>query len=125
MASNLTPAGRVSCWTDADIFRAIRNSVDPDGRWLVIMSYTNAGKLSDEDIRAVIACSRPAGNRKAYDDQPDHLNLLGIAMFGAGMPPKGEPVSVARSRCRLRVPLAIWRIYPVVSGLPARATRAS
>jgi mono/diheme cytochrome c family protein len=95
MASNLTPAGRLSRWTDADIFRAIRNSVDPDGNWLVVMSYTNAGRLSDEDIRAVIAYVRglPAIG-KPTDDPPDHLNLLGIAMLGAGMLPQGAPVSL-------------------------------
>jgi len=59
------------------------------------MSYTNAGKLSDEDIRAVIAYIRgvPAAG-KTTDDQPDHLNLLGIAMLGAGMLPEGKPVSI-------------------------------
>ncbi|MGY4368673.1 mono/diheme cytochrome c family protein [Bradyrhizobium sp. LB1.3] len=95
VSTNLTPAGRLSRWTDADIFPAIRNSVDPDGRWLIIMSYTNAGKLSDDDIRAVIAYIRgvPAAG-KSTDDQPDHLNLLGIAMLGAGMLPGGKPVSI-------------------------------
>jgi mono/diheme cytochrome c family protein len=95
VSSNLTPAGQLSRWSDADIFRAIRNSVDPDSRWLIIMSYTNAGKLSDEDIRAVIAYIRslPAIG-KPTDNQPDHLNLLGIAMLGAGMLPTGNPVSI-------------------------------
>ena len=94
VSSNLTPSGRLNSWTDADLFRAIRNSVDPDGRWLIIMSYTNAGKLSDEDIGAVIAYIRsvPAAG-KATEDSPDHLNLLGIAMLGAGMLPTGNPVS--------------------------------
>ena len=82
----------MSRWTDADIFRAIRNSVDPDGNWLVVMSYTNAGRLSDEDIRAVIAYVRrlPAIGRPT-DNPPDHLNLLGIAMLGAGM--SEEPIT--------------------------------
>jgi mono/diheme cytochrome c family protein len=96
ISSNLTPAGPLSRWSDGDIFRAIRNSVDPDGRWLIIMSYTNAGNLSDEDIRAVIAYVRslPAIG-KSTDDQPDHLSLLGIAMLGAGMLPQGKPISIS------------------------------
>jgi mono/diheme cytochrome c family protein len=96
VSSNLTPDGPLSRWSDSDIFRAIRSSVDSDGRWLVIMSYTNAGKLSDEDIRAVIAYIRslPAIG-KPTDNQPDHLNLLGIAMLGAGMLPMGNPVSIS------------------------------
>jgi mono/diheme cytochrome c family protein len=85
----------LSRWSDGDIFRAIRNSVDPNGRWLVIMSYTNAGNLSDEDVRAVIAYVRSLPDiGKPTDNRPDHLNLLGIAMLGAGMLPKGKPVSI-------------------------------
>jgi mono/diheme cytochrome c family protein len=96
VSSNLTPVGRVSNWSDGDIFRAIRNSVDPSGRWLIIMSYTNAGKLSDEDIRAVIAYIRslPAIG-KPTDNPPDHLNLLGIVLLGVGMLPTGNPVSIS------------------------------
>jgi mono/diheme cytochrome c family protein len=96
VSSNLTPVGQVSHWSDGDLFRAIRNSVDPEGRWLILMSYTNAGKLSDEDIRAVIAYIRslPATG-KPTGNPPDHLNLLGIVLLGAGMLPKGNPVSNA------------------------------
>jgi mono/diheme cytochrome c family protein len=95
VSANLTPAGQLGRWSDGDIFRAIRNSVDPDGRWLIFMSYTNAGKLSDEDIRAVIAYIRSVpATGKPTDDRPDHLNLLGIAMLGAGMLPRGNPVSL-------------------------------
>lgn len=93
VSSNLTPAGSLAHWSDGQIFRAIRNGVDANGRWLVVMSYTNAGKLSDEDIRAVIAYIRDqpaAGERTA--EPPDHLNPLGLAMLGAGMLPGGKPV---------------------------------
>ena len=94
VSSNLTPAGRLSRWSDGDIFRAIRNSIDGDGRWLVIMSYTNSGKLSDDDIQAVIAYIRslPAAGKQT-PNPPDHLNLLGVMMLGAGMLPQGKPVS--------------------------------
>jgi mono/diheme cytochrome c family protein len=97
IAANLTPAGQLSQWSDGDIFRAIRNGVDPEGRWLVIMSYTNAGKLSDEDIKAVIAYLRslPAAGEKTRNP-PDRLTLLGIAMLGAGMLPMGKAVSTER-----------------------------
>jgi mono/diheme cytochrome c family protein len=94
VASNLTPAGQLSHWSDGDIFRAIRNGVDKDERWLIIMSYTNAGKLSDDDTKAVIAYIRslPAAGAQT-DNPPDHLNLLGVMMLGAGMLPQGKPVS--------------------------------
>jgi mono/diheme cytochrome c family protein len=94
VSSNLTPAGRLSNWSDGDIFRAIRNGVDRDGRWLIMMSYSNSGKLSDDDTSAVIAYIRslPAAG-KPTGNPPDHLNLLGVMMLGAGMLPKGKPVS--------------------------------
>jgi mono/diheme cytochrome c family protein len=94
VSSNLTPAGQLSRWSDGEIFRAIRNGVDRDGRWLIIMSYTNAGKLSDDDTRAVIAYLRNLPRAgKPTEDPPDRLNLLGVMMLGAGMLPRGWPVS--------------------------------
>jgi len=94
VSSNLTPAGYLNQWSDGEIFRAIRNSVDRDGRWLMIMSYTNSGKLSDDDTRAVIAYIRslPAAGQQT-ENPPDRLNLLGVIMLGAGMLPNGKPVS--------------------------------
>jgi mono/diheme cytochrome c family protein len=93
VSSNLTPAGQLSRWSDGEIFRAIRNGVDADGRWLVIMSYTNAGKLSDDDTEALIAYirTRPAAGQ-ATANPPDRLNLLGVIMLGAGMLPAAKPV---------------------------------
>ena len=93
IASNLTPAGQLNYWSDGDIFRAIRNGVDPEGHWLMIMSYTSAGKLSDEDTQALIAYIRTraaAGVDTAYP--PDQLNMLGLMMLGGGLLPSGKPV---------------------------------
>jgi mono/diheme cytochrome c family protein len=106
VSSNLTRIGQSGLWSDGDIFRAIRNSVDRDGRWLVIMSYTNASKLSDDDTRAVIAYIRSlpvAGTPTA--NPPDHINLLGMLMLGAGMLPKGKPIftGVVAGRPGIRV----------------------
>jgi mono/diheme cytochrome c family protein len=93
VSSNLTPVGVLSHWTDGEIFRAIRNSVDADGNWLTIMSYTNAGRLSDADIESLIAYirSRPVAGART-PNPPDHFNLLGLMMLGAGMLPSGSPV---------------------------------
>jgi mono/diheme cytochrome c family protein len=93
VASNLTPAGQLARWSDGDIFRAIRNGLDHDGHWLIVMSYTNASSLSDDDTRAVIAYLRslPAAGAPTVNP-PDQLNLLGILILGAGMLPRGKPV---------------------------------
>jgi mono/diheme cytochrome c family protein len=112
IASNLTPAGHLKGWTDAEIFRAIRNGVDADGRWLIIMSYTNAGKLSDEDIKAVIAYIRaqPAAGQPTVDP-PDQLTLLGLVMLGAGMLPTGKPVTSATVSAPEKGPTAEYGSY--------------
>jgi mono/diheme cytochrome c family protein len=93
IVSNLTPAGSLKRWSDGEIFRAIRNGIGADGRWLTVMSYTNSGRLSDEDILAVIAYLRsmPAAGAPT-PEPPDRLNLLGVAMLGAGMLPGGKPI---------------------------------
>jgi cytochrome c553 len=93
ISSNLTPAGELNRWSDGELFRAIRNGIDADGHWLIVMSYTNAGKLSDDDIQALIAYirSRPAAGKSTLNP-PDQLNPLGLLMLGAGMLPGGKPV---------------------------------
>jgi cytochrome c553 len=93
VSSNLTPAGPLSRWSNGEIFRAIRNGIDADGNWLTIMSYTNAGKLSDDDIQSLIAYlrSQPAAGT-ATANPPDQFNLLGVILLGAGMLPRGKPV---------------------------------
>jgi mono/diheme cytochrome c family protein len=93
VSSNLTPAGPLRLWSDGEIFRAIRNGIDAEGNWLMIMSYTNAGKLSDADTRALIAfLRRQAAAGPPTRNPPDQLNLLGVMLLGAGMLPQGKPV---------------------------------
>jgi mono/diheme cytochrome c family protein len=94
VAPNLTPAGPIADWSDGQLYRAIRNAVDADGRWLMIMSLTNASRLADEDVKSVIAYLRsipPVGVPTQMP--PDQLNPLGMAMLGAGMLPRGHPVT--------------------------------
>ena len=112
ISSNLTPAGVLSHWTDAEIFRAIRNGVDPQGNWLTIMTYTNVNHLSDADIEALIAYLRsrpPAGEPTA--NPPDHFNLLGLMMLGAGLLPSGSPVFAGTIQAPRRGPTAEYGAY--------------
>ncbi|HLG80494.1 MAG TPA: cytochrome c [Bradyrhizobium sp.] len=93
IAANLTPAGQLSRWSDGQIFRAIRNGIDADGNWLMIMSLTNTGRLSDADIEALIAYIRsvPAAGAPT-PNPPDRLSPLGLIMVGAGLIPDVRPV---------------------------------
>jgi mono/diheme cytochrome c family protein len=112
VSSNLTPAGRVSRWTDAEIFRAIRNGVDADGHWLIIMSYTSAGKLSDSDIQAIIAYlrSQPAAGHPTANP-PDRLNFLGVLLLGAGLLPQGQPIVTSTITAPQKAPTAQYGEY--------------
>ena len=112
VSSNLTPAGQLAGWTDGDIFRAIRNSLDRDGHWLIVMSITNASRLSDADIRAVIAYLRslPASGAPT-PNPPDRISALGLLLLGAGMLPTGKPVSNAVISAPPRSPTAQYGEY--------------
>jgi hypothetical protein len=115
IAANLMPAGQLTRWSDGEIFRAIRNNVDADGHWLMIMSLTNVGKLSDDDIQALIAYIRnvPAAGRPT-PNPPDELNPLGLAMLGAGQLPTGKRVYWRHRRAAQSGDRRIRRIYSLL-----------
>jgi mono/diheme cytochrome c family protein len=112
VSSNLTPAGQLRHWSDGEIFRAIRNGIDVDGRWLVIMSYTNTGKLSDEDVESVIVYlrSQPAAGAETVNP-PDQFSLLGLVMLGSGLLPTGKPVFTGVVTAARKAPTAEYGEY--------------
>jgi cytochrome c553 len=112
LSSNLTAAGSLKQWSDGEIFRAIRNGVDANGHWLVIMSLTNAGKLSDDDVHALIAYIRslPAAGAPT-PDPPDHFNFLGLIMLGVGQFPSGKPVNTGVVTAPLKAPTVQYGEY--------------
>jgi mono/diheme cytochrome c family protein len=87
-SANLTPAGPLKDWTDGEIFRALRDNVDKDGKRLAMMNGTNVRYISDEDLIAIVAFLRsqePVENEPPKPlDQPSFLALL---MSGAGLIP--------------------------------------
>lgn len=93
VSGNLTPAGVLSGWSDGEIFRAIRNSIDAQGHWLIIMSYTDASRLSDADVLSVIAYLRSlVAAGRPTPSPPDRLNLLGLLLLGSGQLSAGNAV---------------------------------
>src|SRR4030095_7506318 len=55
---NISPAGVVARYTDADWVRSIRHGVKPDGRPLFIMPSEDYNRLTDTDVAAIIAFAR-------------------------------------------------------------------
>lgn len=54
-ASNLTPAGPLNTWSEADFFKAMREGTTPDGRQLKneFMPYKLVGQMTDEELHAL------------------------------------------------------------------------
>lgn len=87
-SANLTPAGRLKDWTDGELFRALRDNVDKDGRRLVAMSGTNVRNMSDEDLLAVIAFLRSQEPVEHETPFPaDRPNFLALLISGLGVVP--------------------------------------
>jgi mono/diheme cytochrome c family protein/cytochrome c553 len=83
-AENLTPGGKLANYTDGEILRALRNSVDKDGHLLSAMSLLPYDQISNADLEAIIAYLRslpPVVNKLPTGD---HLNYIGMLAAGAG-----------------------------------------
>ena len=53
-AANLTPAGHLSEWTEADFIAAMRTGVRPNGeRISEVMPFQSIGAMTDEELKAV------------------------------------------------------------------------
>ena len=92
---NLTPAGDLATWSDAEIFRAIGQGIHKDGHQLFMP--TPIRTLSDEDIRAIIAYlrSQPAVANETGANAPSLLllGLVGANMTGmAPVPPRTQAI---------------------------------
>jgi len=54
-AANLTPAGNLSSWSQADFFETIRTGMTPDGRQLdgEWMPWPTLAKMTDDELQAI------------------------------------------------------------------------
>ena len=89
---NLTPGGPLKDWNEAEIFRAVRNGVDKDGRPLIAMANLPFRNLSDADILAVAAYLKRQSATVNEIQGGDSPNLLFAFFAGAGLLPKMDPV---------------------------------
>lgn len=86
-APNLTPGrGGVSDWSDADLERAIRHGVTPEGRGLLAMPSLEFYHLSDADLAALVAYLRtlPPVDREIPGSR---LAAVGRTLFATGALP--------------------------------------
>ena len=92
IAENLTPAGKLASYTDGEVFRAIRHSLDREGKLLLEMSFLSVREISDDDIMAIIAHLRAQPAEPSQGATGDRINFLGMVMMGSGLFPRTKEV---------------------------------
>jgi mono/diheme cytochrome c family protein len=86
IAPNITPGGRVAQWSDAELTKAIREGIRPDGTVIgPPMPFIFYRDLSDNDIAAIVAFIRTV---PAFENDP------GKSEYKMPLPPAyGPPVT--------------------------------
>jgi mono/diheme cytochrome c family protein len=93
VAVNITPGGVLKDRTDGELFRVLRHGIAQDHKLSVMMALMPFRQLSDEDTKAVIAFLRSQAPVESPTRGGDDVNLLGMALFGAGMFPEPDPIN--------------------------------
>lgn len=97
VTENLTPGGKLANYSDGELFRVLRYSVNQQGHTLGVMSFMPYRELSDDDTEAIIAYLRSLPPAPSAGPTGDRLNFLGATMLGAGMfgaPPPPAPATI-------------------------------
>ena len=86
IAANITPAGNVAGWSDAELARAIREGVRPDGSLIgPPMPFEVYGGISDDDLNSIVAYLRTV---PAVESDP------GKSAYNIPLPPAyGPPIT--------------------------------
>ncbi len=87
VTENLTPGGKLAGYSDGELFRALRHSVNQQGHKLGFMDFLPYKELSDDDTHAIIAYLRSLPPLEATRPTGDTLNFIGVVMMGAGVFP--------------------------------------
>lgn len=95
VAENLTPGGKLAGYSDGEIFRVLRHSIDQEGQELGMMSFMPYRELSDADTEAIIAYLRSLPPVPTNGATGDNLNFLGAVMAGAGLFGEAPPPAPA------------------------------
>ena len=87
ITENLTPGGKLAGYTDGELFRVLRHSVDKSGIKLGFMDFLPYKELSDADTQAIIAYLRSLEPAPSSGPTGDAMNFVGAVLTGAGMFP--------------------------------------
>lgn len=89
VTENLTPGGKLARYTDGELFRVLRHSINQEGYKLGFMDFLPYKELSDEDTQAIIAYLRTLPAAATTVATGDRMNFIGAVLTGAGLfPPK-------------------------------------
>lgn len=87
VTENLTPGGKLAGYSDGELFRALRHSVNQEGYKLGFMDFLPYKELSDADTQAIIAYLRSLPAAPTGAPTGDNMNFIGALMTGAGVFP--------------------------------------
>jgi mono/diheme cytochrome c family protein len=100
VAPNLTPGGPIKSWSDGEIARAIRQTVNPQGH-VLLMPAKSLSHLSDGDVQALVAYlrSQPAVQTQSPAVNPSLLLavLVGAGLFDISPAKIAEPVAAPQA----------------------------
>ena len=91
VTENLTPGGKLAAYSDGDLFRVLRHSVDQEGHKLGFMDFLPYKELSDADTEAIIAYLRSLEPVATNVETGDKINFMGVVLIGSGMFPPSTP----------------------------------
>jgi mono/diheme cytochrome c family protein len=89
VTENLTPGGKLAGYSDGELFRVLRHSVDQEGVKLGFMDFLPYKELSDADTEAIIAYLRSVEPMETAVTTGDKMNFVGAVLTGSGMIPPG------------------------------------
>jgi mono/diheme cytochrome c family protein len=95
IAENLTPGGKLADYSDGELFRVLRYSIDQQGYELGMMSFLPYRELSNEDSEAIIAYLRSLPPAPTTGITGAKMNFLGAVMSGAGLFGEAPPLAPA------------------------------
>lgn len=118
VAPNLTPAGRIAGWSDAELAKAIREGIRPDGSLIgPPMPFTMYRGLSDDDLASIVAFLRTLPATESAE-------VLPASEYRIPLPPAyGPPIeSVAAIPAGVTVEYGAYLAGPVAHCMECHTT---